>query len=82
MSKSIRYHVLAEKDGKCVSILDSQMGIIDHPACWQDLAAYYHYLVGRGRAGESQCLLSECMIGHKPITTMLARFTQPETTSS
>jgi len=76
MSKSNRYHVLPDRDGKGVSIFDSQIGAIDYPACWQDLAAYYHYLIGRGRVNESQNLLSECMTGYKPMTSMLVRVSQ------
>jgi hypothetical protein len=72
MSTNIRYHVIPDQECKGVTILDSKTGGMQHPACWQDLAAYYYYLTGRGRIDESQLLLSEIMAGNKPITKMLA----------
>ena len=68
---NIRYHVIPDKVCKGVTVFDSKTGTMQYPACWQDLAAYYYYLVGRGRVGESQLLLSEIMEGNKPITRML-----------
>lgn len=68
---NIRYHVIPDKVCKGVMIFDSKTGAVQYPACWQDLAAYYYYLVGRGRVGESQMLLSEIMAGKKPITKIM-----------
>jgi hypothetical protein len=67
--KSMRYRI----DEKAVLILDQETGRTQHPVCWQDLFAYYCYLVGRGRVEESQTLLEESMAGRKPITRMLAQ---------
>jgi hypothetical protein len=52
MSKNVRYHVIPEDDGIHVKIFDSKTGAIQHPTCWQDLAAYYSYLVAKGRIEE------------------------------
>ncbi len=68
---NIRYHVIPDTVCKGAMIFDSKTGAVQYPACWQDLADYYYYLVGRGRVGESQILLSEIMAGNKPITKML-----------
>jgi hypothetical protein len=67
----MRYHVIPDKGCKGVMIFDSKTGTVQYPVCWQDLAAYYYYLVGRGRVDESQILLYEIMAGNKPITKML-----------
>lgn len=72
----IRYHVIPDKVGKGVTIYDSETGSIQYPACWQDISAYYYYLVDRGRIEESQTLLAESMAGHKPITNMVASASQ------
>jgi hypothetical protein len=71
MSKYGRYHVIPDGASKGVLVFDSQTGAIQRPECWQDLAAYYSYLVGRGQIYESQKLLAESMAGNKPITSML-----------
>jgi hypothetical protein len=71
MSTSTRYHVIPDKGGNGVIIFDSETGAIQYPACWQDLAAYYYYLVERGRIEESQKLLADSMAGNKPITSMV-----------
>ena len=71
-----RYHVLPDKLGIGVVILDTRTGYIQHPACWQDISAYYHYLVGKGRLDEAQGLLEESMSGNKPITKMVERMRQ------
>ncbi len=71
MSKNVRYHVIPDGASNRVLIFDSQTGAIQRPECWQDLSAYYSYLVGRGQIHESQKLLAECMAGKKPITKML-----------
>lgn len=71
MNTCTRYHVLPGKDGSNVLIFDSHTGAIQYPACWQDLSAYYNYLLGRGRIEESQKLLADCMSGSKPISAML-----------
>lgn len=68
---SIRYHVIPDKAGPGVTIFDSETGAVQYPVCWQDIAAYYNYLVDRGRIDESQTLLAESMAGRKPITTMV-----------
>jgi len=74
MSNKARYHVIPDGMGNGVMIFDSQTGAIQRPACWQDLAAYYYYLVGRGQIDQSQKLLAESMTGDKPITRMLMSF--------
>ena len=71
MSKNARYHVIHEGASKGVLVFDSKTGAVQRPECWQDLAAYHSYLVGRGHNYESQKLLAECMAGNKPITKML-----------
>jgi hypothetical protein len=71
MSKNARYHVIPDGASYGVLIFDSQTGAIQRPECWQDLAAYYSYLVGRGQIYASQQLLAESMAGNKPITKML-----------
>lgn len=71
MSKNVRYHVIHDGVGNGVLVFDSKTGAVQRPECWQDLAAYYSYLVGRGDIYESQNLLAECMAGNKPITKML-----------
>jgi hypothetical protein len=72
---STRYHIIPVKINSGIIIFDSETGAIQYPVCWQDLAAYYHYLVQRGRIEDSQKLLAESMAGKKPITHMLQ--TQP-----
>jgi hypothetical protein len=74
-----RYYLIPVKIGNGIMIFDSETGAIQYPACWQDLAAYYHYLAQRGRIEESQKLLAESMAGEKPITHMLQ--TQPHPAS-
>jgi hypothetical protein len=71
MSMDLRYHVIPDQVGQGVLIYDAETGSVQHPACWQDIAAYYFYLVDRGRMAESQNLLAESMAGHKPITNMV-----------
>ena len=71
MNKNARYHVIHDGAGNGVLIFDSQTGAIQRPECWQDLSAYYHYLLGRRQTDASQKLLAESMAGHKPITNML-----------
>jgi hypothetical protein len=77
MSMDLRYHVLPEKSGQGVMIYDAETGVIQYPVCWQDIAAYYYYLVARGRIEESQNLLAESMAGHKPITNMVVSMSKP-----
>lgn len=81
-SNCARYHVLPDKNGEGVMIFDTQSGTTQYPACWQDLAAYYHYLLGRGRFDESQKLLAECMSGNKPISSMLVHMSQAQVNMS
>lgn len=66
-----RYHIILDENKDDVIIYDSQTGAVQHPVCWQDLVAYYNYLVGQGRINESQKLLAESITGQKPITKML-----------
>lgn len=73
MNGTIRYHVLAAEGHGCVAIFDVQTGKVQHPSCWQDISAYYHYLLGRGRMDEAQNLLAESMSGGKPMTRMVER---------
>lgn len=72
----IRYHVIPDKVGQGVTILDSETGLVQYPLCWQDIAAYYNYLVDRGRIDEAQNLLAESMAGHKPITSMVVNMSK------
>jgi hypothetical protein len=76
MSTNARYHILPDRHEGSVMVFDTETGAIQHPACWQDLSALYHYLVDRGRLDESQKLLAESMSGSKPITSLLARMSQ------
>ncbi len=71
MSNKLRYQVITDEMSNAVLFFDSQTGATQRPECWQDLAAYYYYLVGRGKIIESQKLLAESMAGNKPITNML-----------
>lgn len=80
MSNKARYHVIPDGVGPGMMIFDSQTGAVQRPACWQDLAAYYYYLMGRGHIDQSQKLLAESMTGEKPITRMLMGF-QPSNLS-
>lgn len=75
---NIRYHVIV--DNRNVLIFDSETGEVQHPACWQDISAYYNYLVDRGRIEESQNLLAESMAGRKPITSMVTGMSRSSTT--
>ncbi len=76
VNMNIRYHVIPERTGPGVTIFDSETGAIQHPACWQDISAYYNYLVDRGRIEESQNLLAESMAGRKPIAALVASMTK------
>ncbi len=67
-----RYHILSDGRAGGAMVLDTETGAVQYPACWQDLSAFYHYLVGRGRVDESQTLLAEAMAGNMPITRMLS----------
>ena len=77
MSIDLRYHVIPDRAGQGVLIYDAETSSVQHPACWQDIAAYYFYLVDRGRIAESQNLLAESMAGHKPITSMVIGMSKP-----
>lgn len=77
MNMITRYHIILDEDKKDVIIFDSETGAIQHPVCWQDLVAYYNYLVGLGRKDESQKLLAESIAGKKPITKMLEYASSP-----
>lgn len=78
MATTVRYHVLEAEGKDRVMIFDAQTGKVQHPACWQDISAYYHYLLGRGRGDEAQNLLAESMAGSKPITRMVEELSKPK----
>lgn len=82
MSMSARYHVLPDENYEGVLIFDAETSAIQHPVCWQDLVAYYNYLVGLGRIEESQKLLADSMAGNKPITKMLEYLANPTRTDN
>ncbi len=71
MDMRIRYHIIPNKTGAGIMIFDADTGHVQYPICWQDLCAYYHYLVDRGHTEEAQRLLAESMAGNKPITRMI-----------
>lgn len=71
MDTTTRFHLLMDNEDNRVLIFDAVTGHIQHPACWQDISAYYYYLVGRNRLAEAQDLLAESMSGAKPITRMV-----------
>jgi hypothetical protein len=73
MNSSLRYKIIPNIKYGDVIIFDAETGAIQHPVCWQDLLAYYNYLVGKGNIGEAQKLLAESIAGKKPISKMLAR---------
>lgn len=77
MNKSVRYNIIPNEDHGGIVIFDALTGAVQHPVCWQDLLAYYNYLVGSGRTEESQKLLAESMAGNKPITRMLEFLAMP-----
>lgn len=68
-----RFHLLMDNEQGRVMIFDALTGIVQYPACWQDISAYYHYLVGRNRLDEAQALLAESMSGGKPMTRMVLK---------
>lgn len=78
MDMSTRYHIIADDYGG-VMVFDSATGAIQHPVCWQDLVAYFNYLVGQGRMDESQKLLADSIAGKKPITRILEYASSPLT---
>ncbi len=71
MDMTVRFHMLTCDTGSHEMIYDAETGCVKHPACWRDLSAYYHYLLGRGRKDEAQTLLADTMAGAKPITRMV-----------
>lgn len=71
MDRALRYHVLPNKLGEGILIFDIQTGNVQYPACWQDLSAYYYYLVNRGYTEKAQQLLADSMEGSKPITKLI-----------
>ena len=77
MNIKMRYSLLSDAESNDVLILDAETGTIQHPVCWQDLVAFYNYLVGTGRIDESQKLLAESIAGKKPITKMLEYASSP-----
>jgi hypothetical protein len=77
MEKHTRYRLIQDENRNEVIIFDAETGTIQHPVCWQDLVAYYNYLVGTGRQDESQKLLAESIAGKKPITKMLEFVSSP-----
>ena len=66
-----RYKIIPNEQNGGGIIIDSETGTTQIPVCWQDLVAYYNYLVGLGRNDESQKLLAESIAGNKPISKML-----------
>lgn len=74
-----RYHILEDSQQNRVMIFDALTDAIQYPVCWQDISAYYHYLLGRNRGDEAQALLADAMSGGKPMTRMVesARCTPP-----
>jgi hypothetical protein len=70
MNMQARYYIIPDETWAGVIIFDSLTGAIQHPVCWQDLVAYYNYLVGQGRIDEAQKLLADSMAGNKPISKM------------
>ena len=66
-----RYKIIPNEENIGGVIVDSETGTTQNPICWQDLVAYYNYLVGLGRNDESQKLLAESIAGNKPISKML-----------
>ncbi|HEY5994509.1 MAG TPA: hypothetical protein VIU46_07920 [Gallionellaceae bacterium] len=76
MSMKERYHILPDRGAGNLMVFDSETGAVQYPACWQDLSALYHYLVGRGRIVESQKLLADSMAGAKPITNLVTRMSR------
>ena len=79
MDTTVRYHLVMDNGNGRVMILDTHTGNFQYPACWQDIAAYYHYLAGRNRHEEAQNLLAESMSGQKPITRMVEKSQRMET---
>lgn len=77
MNINMRYSILSDAETNDVLIFDAETGTIQHPVCWQDLVAYYNYLVGTGRIDESQKLLIDSLAGKKPITKMLDHSPSP-----
>ena len=71
MEALARFHLLMDNELGKVMIFDALTGIVQYPSCWQDISAYYHYLVGRNRLDEAQALLAESMSGGKPMTRMV-----------
>ncbi len=71
MDTTVRFHMLMSDTGSHEMVFDAETGRVQHPACWRDLSAYYHYLLGRGRKDEAQALLADSMAGNKPITRMV-----------
>lgn len=72
MNSKSRYHILPDRCARGAMVFDAETGAIQYPDCGQDLAAFYYYLVGRGRIDESQGLLAEVMAGNLPISRMRA----------
>lgn len=72
MKLKSRYHILPDRSASGAMVFDAQTGAIQYPACGQDLAALYYYLMGRGRTDESQGLLADVMAGKMPVSRMRA----------
>ena len=79
MENAARYHIVLDNAHGQVMILDTHTGNYQYPACWQDISAYYNYLVGRNRLEEAQNLLAESLSGHKPMTSMVERSQRMDT---
>lgn len=72
MKLKSRYHILPDRCARGAMVFDAETGAIRYPNCGQDLAAFYYYLVGRGRIDESQGLLADVMADRLPISRMRA----------
>lgn len=71
MDINLRYHILPSQTGEGIILLDLHTGKVQYPVCWQDLSAYYHYLIDKGQKEKAQQLLADSMDGKKPITKMI-----------
>jgi hypothetical protein len=56
-----------------VAVFDVHTGKVQYPACWQEIATYYHYLIGRGCTSEAQRLLAESIADNKPVACGMER---------
>ncbi len=71
LEESRRFHVLHDEKEGCTVVYDAQTEELKKPSCWQDMNAYYHYLMHRQRHHEAQTMLAEFMAGGTPITRLV-----------